>query len=115
MPIRLKTKIDKLRHQGHLTDKEADRIIRSLEKQKAKDMTIKYEREGYFHFDNYYCPTCGLYLGNDNDGEYWAIHWCNRCGQHVKYDNYIRLSRMCGDFESAVHRDECLEENGNDD
>lgn len=86
------------------------KILECIKKQIPMDMVIKYEKEGYFHFDNYYCPSCGVYLGSDRYGGYWTVRWCNQCGQRVTYDNDVRLSRMCGHIKSAVPRDEWPEE-----
>lgn len=75
MPYSLRTKISKLRYQGHLTRDEADRIRDALAKQipKKVDDEITSDNE----FIGYRCK-CGFFLGI-------ARNYCSNCGQKIDW------------------------------
>ena len=73
-----------------LNDRGIDCVVEALEKQIAKKPVCKempYSEEVGFN-DEYYCPTCGAYVGYFTEGmsEPEQMEYCNECGQHIARD-----------------------------
>lgn len=67
-----------------------DITFKALEKQTPKKPVCKempYSEEVGFN-DEWYCPTCGAYVGYFTDGmnEPEQTEYCNECGQHIARD-----------------------------
>ena len=59
------------------TYEDADRIIRSLEKQIPK--------EPKFYNCNYYCPSCDGLVGCHDTIMKWDNKFCKNCGKAIKW------------------------------
>lgn len=67
-----------------------DITFKALEKQIPKKPIYKempYSEEVGFN-DEWYCPTCGAYVGYFTEGmnEPEQMEYCNECGQHIARD-----------------------------
>ena len=82
MPNSLKCKIKHLRHNGTLTERECDRILKALEQQptrptagwgKFDDDYIKCSKceriVKFYHYNYKYCPHCGARMVESEDKE----------------------------------------------
>lgn len=81
MPNSLRCKIKHLRHNGTLTERECDRILKALEQQPTRPTGRWIEKEDY-NLDTYYeCSECGADYCIEGD---ILIHkYCPNCGARM--------------------------------
>ena len=53
-------------------------------KQVLRNKKAKVVVEKYFYGENFYCPSCGQYLGGDYNG-FENVNFCSKCGQALEF------------------------------